>query len=743
MKKMNQLFLLACFLLGSSILFSCRDDSFSNEMPAPSDIEFYAKGSTMSVSWSPVTGASSYLYEFREIGGEVISGEVSEPFLKKDGLNPDGEYEIRLQAVNSSTMQKSAWSDWESSTMKMYSNKFASGAGTEVDPYIIETPGQLARLSHVVNTEMEGYSEYGVYYELKADINLKKYKNWEPIGIGTGSHCIGMASPVVKKAFRGHFKGNNFTVSNLTVDMTTNDAEAYAGLFGLNEGWIEGVNVQGTVKAKSNYTGSGYLTVGGVVGLSKIAYDSNNDILPITGGIVSNSFKGNVSADSGTDANGIAVAGGICGFALSGNIDGSTVNIESGNSIHSISGTNPAAGGVVAVQMAGRLSGATVNIAGNVLSEFLSNTANHEDASVTAGGVLGYCGRLQGATQGAAGVENCNINISGTVKAVAAGDYCTSTVGALAGVSNFDIAVSCHSEISGSLLGQGEDTVYTGGLVGAMILGYGGANQMFNCTVNITSTGDVSGKQTNETVESLSSSVNVGGMVGGLSSQASSTLVRCDVTSEGKITAYNASTGNHAVMCGGIMGSSATTAGCSFVMKQNAVMDVSGKLIYAGGVAGGYRGTPSKKYVGNYAIIDGKIKTHYASGNYEAYVGGVTGFTNGTGVGPSAQKARMYGCYSVFRGTIESEGSAALTKGAISGRIGTSILSTNYWWSTFSGMLAVGSDTPDNPMSGTVKFSSIDEAGFNEAKDAMNPVLIENDLNTQYVYDPSKGYLVY
>lgn len=743
MKKLNKIYLLICFLLGVSILFSCREDNFSNELPFPTDITISAKGSSMLISWQGVTGATSYMYEFREVGGEIVSGEISQTFLNKEGLNPDAEYEIRLQSINSETMQKSSWSEWETSSIKMFSNKFDSGTGTIDDPYIIKTPGQLARLSHVVNTEKEGYNEYEVYYKLGANINLKRYPKWEPIGIGIGSQCIGTGSPVVVKAFRGHFDGGNFTISNLNVDIVTDGSESYAGLFGLNVGWIGNVNVKGTVKAKSTYAGGGYLLAGGIAGLSKINYDDNGVPLPVTGGLVANSFNGSVKVDSGTDANGTAVAGGICGFAISGNIDSSTVVIESGNSIHSVSGTNPAAGGVVAVQQAGRLSGATVTIAGNVLAELLNNNAAHENVNVTAGGVLGYCGRLQGATSGAAGVENCTINITGTIKAIASGDYCTSTVGALAGISNFDIALSCHSEISGLLSGQGKDSVYTGGLVGAMMLGNGGANSMYNCSVNITSNGEISGKQTNETVTSLAASVNVGGMVGGLAQQASSNLVRCEVISDGKITAYNSSTGNHAVMCGGIIGSSGAAAGCSFVMKENSVMDVSGRLLYIGGVAGGYRGTPTRKYLGNYAIIDGKIKTNSASGNYDAYIGGVTGFTNGTGVGPSAQRAYMYSCYSVFRGTIEASGNPTIAKGAVSGRIATSIISSNYWWSTVSGMPAVGSDTPGNVMAGTVQFSNIDEPGFNEAKDVMNPLLIANSFNAQYIYDPLKGYLVY
>ncbi|MGC4128142.1 MAG: fibronectin type III domain-containing protein [Bergeyella sp.] len=737
MSKINRLLKFVYLLVGVSILFSCQEERFADEMAVPTDISTVTTGKTMSFYWSPVEGATSYLYEFREQGGEIISGEVSEPIWSIDGINPQGKYEFRVKAVNKTTNRQSLWSEWGvfDITQAEVAFQFNSGSGTEDDPYIIKTAGELALLASVVNHEVRGYSEYGVYYKLEANIDLKNYSKWEPIGIGVGSTIIGTAQPTLKSAFRGNFNGNGFTVSNLQVDMTADEAEAYAGLFGLNVGWIKNVNVSGTINATSNYTGGGNLAAGGVVGLSSIGYDSNNQILAYTGGLVGNSFTGSVIANSGADTNGTAVAGGICGYALSGNIDNSTVVIESAKSIHAISGISPAAGGVVAVQQAGRLSVADVTVAGNILAEF-THTDN-ESTPAIAGGVLGYCGRLQGLDNNP-GVQYCNINVSGTIKAVASGDYCPSTAGALAGYSNFDMALACNAEISGSILAEGEDAIFAGGLIGGMLYGNGGANSLNNSNVVIKSSGLVSGKQTASSVVSLSSGTYVGGMVGGLGNNAPGVLVTCSVVSDGKIYASNASTGSHATACGGVIGMSSTSVGSSCVMGSNAVLEASGKVLYVGGVSGGFRGTYSKQFIGNYAVIDGKIKTSYASGAYTANIGGLSGFINGLRVGTVWQTAPVKGCYSVFRGTIENESSGTVTIGAISGLVTRGVFTNNYWWSTTAGMPAVAGDSP----SGVTQFSSITESGFNEAKEVMNPTLTENNYLRQYVYDSSKGYLI-
>ena len=77
---------------------------------------------------------------------------------------------------------------------------FASGNGTEKDPYKIQTAEELAFLAKSVN---EGTSYSGKYLILTNDIDLNNLE-WTPIGNG-------------KYAFEGNFDGNNHTIKNVTI----------------------------------------------------------------------------------------------------------------------------------------------------------------------------------------------------------------------------------------------------------------------------------------------------------------------------------------------------------------------------------------------------------------------------------------------------------------------------------------------------------------------------------------------
>lgn len=96
--------------------------------------------------------------------------------------------------------------------------KFAGGAGTKADPYLIETPEQLAFLV------CGGTGEEGKYYKLTADIKLNDTgkANWEETA---KQWFAGMS------IFRGVFDGNGHVVSGLYYNGEA-DSSAYAvGLF--------------------------------------------------------------------------------------------------------------------------------------------------------------------------------------------------------------------------------------------------------------------------------------------------------------------------------------------------------------------------------------------------------------------------------------------------------------------------------------------------------------------------------
>lgn len=93
------------------------------------------------------------------------------------------------------------------------SSAFAGGDGSEENPYLVQTPAELAYLAKEVG-EGKNYAEQ--YIRLEADLDLNAL-DWMPIG----------KSPEV--AFTGYFDGNGKTIANLKVATS----EMYGGLFGV------------------------------------------------------------------------------------------------------------------------------------------------------------------------------------------------------------------------------------------------------------------------------------------------------------------------------------------------------------------------------------------------------------------------------------------------------------------------------------------------------------------------------
>ena len=131
---------------------------------------------------------------------------------------------------------------------------FARGTGIETDPYIIETPQQLAYLASTTNA---GTTYEGVYFKQDADLDLGGIQaadgtwsgtEWIPIG-GSGTY------------FSGHFDGNNKTISNIYIDNSTSDDNQ--GLFGevvlgdisnikIVNGYIRGLDGVGGITGSSS-----------------------------------------------------------------------------------------------------------------------------------------------------------------------------------------------------------------------------------------------------------------------------------------------------------------------------------------------------------------------------------------------------------------------------------------------------------------------------------------------------------
>ena len=126
-----------------------------------------------------------------------------------------------------------------------YADTDWEGSGTEQSPYLISSAAELAGLAKLVNQiptptatdnpTTEDWYEHdnhfsGAYFKLTDDIDLAAHY-WVPIG---NDFMGGLRRSY--RAFEGNFDGDGYTVSNLTVDNTAQDASTYYkkafGLFG-------------------------------------------------------------------------------------------------------------------------------------------------------------------------------------------------------------------------------------------------------------------------------------------------------------------------------------------------------------------------------------------------------------------------------------------------------------------------------------------------------------------------------
>lgn len=188
---------------------------------------------------------------------------------------------------------------------------FASGTGTQDDPYIIETAAQLAYLSYSVSEKGIDYS--GKFIKLANDICLNDtsdLENWSTTAPANTWTPIG----TTQRSFSGNFDGNNKVISGIYVNDVT-----YAGLFG----YCYDVKIL-NVTIKESYI--------------KASYYSG-----YAGGLVAYSYK-YVAIDNCTNYADVSgkYAGGIVGFYPFGRIYG-CANLGTITAL----GTNAYAGGIV------------------------------------------------------------------------------------------------------------------------------------------------------------------------------------------------------------------------------------------------------------------------------------------------------------------------------------------------------------------------------------------------------------
>ena len=228
---------------------------------------------------------------------------------------------LPLKALAAPAVPSGEWTDYAAGS-------FASGNGTKEDPYIINSPEQLAKLAKDINSGIgnQEYTHNKEYFLLGNDIDLSAHR-WIPIGSGTSTSSF--------HSFTGYFDGANKTISGLYVDESSEKFSA--GLFGHVSG-IEIKNViikDGYVKTEvnSNSQDAAGLLIGSAAqghGLSTTVsnchvsgtIESNS---ALTGGLAGYNSYGTYK-DCSTDItiNGHGCSGGFIGSDFSGNYENCT-----------------------------------------------------------------------------------------------------------------------------------------------------------------------------------------------------------------------------------------------------------------------------------------------------------------------------------------------------------------------------------------------------------------------------------
>ena len=233
-----------------------------------------------------------------------------------------------------------------------------NGAGTEANPWLIESAEDLEKFRASVNAGETKYNAPGVWVALGADIDLAG-TTWTE-GIGDGHNW----------SFDGNFDGKNFTIKNLTITPyadSENPDTAYicGGLFGYVYGNVtiknlvlENVSVSTTeaghnVGALVGFAYGSQITIDNITVKGDVKIDTPNAYG--TGAILGYSYytkvdisNSEVVANEGSYIKGYSYVGGITGYSAN-NATFTNCSVSGLN----ITGTSYSVGGIAGLVLSG------------------------------------------------------------------------------------------------------------------------------------------------------------------------------------------------------------------------------------------------------------------------------------------------------------------------------------------------------------------------------------------------------
>lgn len=246
------------------------------------------------------------------------------------------------------------WEQSGGSVLDLPLDRYATGVGTQDNPYQIETADQLVEIAYCPN-------DFDKHFVLSQDIDLRSMALGEVIPIGSADH-----------PFSGVFEGNGHTVTNLTINAPHSDD---VGLFGclapdpnaqIDSGLIRSVRLRDVDIWGNN-------RVGGLVGTNQ-------------GWIVSCSVSGSIEGE--------ACVGGLIGVQQSQGETGwsfADCRIQANRHVGGLVGENHKSGRMIGCYAKGTIRGsiAVGGLIGKTDGGLLVNS--YSTAAVTADSFLGGC----------------------------------------------------------------------------------------------------------------------------------------------------------------------------------------------------------------------------------------------------------------------------------------------------------------------------------------------------------------
>lgn len=203
---------------------------------------------------------------------------------------------------------------------------WTKGSGTQDDPFLIESASNLAYLSYMVG---KGFNTEGLYFKLTTDIDLdgSEKQQWIPIGMqndafyedGCERQCVPVTLSPYEVTFRGHFDGDNHSISNIYI----NKENGAAGLFGV----LTGSN--GSAVVENVFVTNGFVKgscSGGIVGTCNTMNDAEVIVSRCWNGadIESSNCAGGIVGENADKIHNCYNVGSVYGASSAGGIVGST-----------------------------------------------------------------------------------------------------------------------------------------------------------------------------------------------------------------------------------------------------------------------------------------------------------------------------------------------------------------------------------------------------------------------------------